>query len=207
MPLRHFTFLGPDGSDLVPEQWLRTWAALYPSNDYAGYEELIAEHRSLSSADIQRIGRWKDGARSDGKWKLNVASVAYQVWMQAASEPPACPNDDQVAGFLVDWSERRYTDNYRTKSVEKRFGLSRATTLLHFISGGRFPIFDSRVRRALTRLLNSRVPNSVRWYLDFYCPLFLEIAALCCTQDGRLVDKALFSYGGKTLAGSHQQAQ
>jgi hypothetical protein len=178
---------------------LRVWSALYPTQDYSGYEELIAKHRCLSPADVERIGRWKDGARSDGKWKPNVASVAYPIWMQAASELPVCPKDDRAAEFLSDWSERKYVDRYRAMPVEKRFGLSRATTLLHFISGGRFPIFDSRVRKAMTRLLDSRVPNTVCWYLESYCPLFLEIAALCGTTNLRLLDMALFSYGGKTL--------
>jgi hypothetical protein len=50
----------------------------------------------------------------------------------------------------------------------------------------------------MTRLLNSPVPNTVGWYLDSYCPLFSEVAALCGTKDLRMVDKALFSYGGKT---------
>jgi hypothetical protein len=83
--------------------------------------------------------------------------------------------------------------------VKKHFGLSRATTLLHFISGGRYPIFDSRVRKAMTRLLNCPVPKTGRWYLDSYRPLFSEVAALCGTEDFRMVDKALFSYGDRIL--------
>jgi len=51
----------------------------------------------------------------------------------------------------------------------------------------------------MTRLLNSPVPNTVRWYLDSYRPHFLEVAALCGTEDLRLLDKALFSYGGRNL--------
>lgn len=119
--------------------------------------------------------------------------------MQAAKELPACPEEIEVAGFLKDWSGRKYTDHFRDRIIEKQFGLSRATTLLHFLSGGRFPIFDSRVRKAIGRLLDSRVPNTARWYLDSYRPLVLEIAALSFTEDLRTVDKALFSYGGKTL--------
>jgi hypothetical protein len=104
-----------------------------------------------------------------------------------------------VEAFLNDWSDRTYTDKYTQGPVKKRFGLSRATTLLHFISGGSFPIFDSRVRRAMTRMLNTAVPNTVGWYLDSYCPLFLEVASLSGTEDLRLVDMALFSYGGRLL--------
>jgi hypothetical protein len=195
--MSQFRFLSLDGKDVAPEEWLHMWADLYPSQDYAGYEELMARHKSFSGADIERIGKWKDSAKTEVKWKPNVASVAYEIWMQAASELPVCPNDERTADFLDDWSERKYEDRFGNRTVEKRFGLSRATTLLHFLSGGRFPIFDSRVRRAMTRLLGLQVPNTVRWYLDSYCPLLSEIAALCGTKDLRMVDKALFSYGGK----------
>src|SRR5512133_1110209 len=75
---------------------------------------------------------------------------------------------------------------------EKKFGLSCATTLLHFISGGPLP-FDSRVRRAMTRLLSSTVPNTVRWYLDSYVPLFSAVAVLCGKEDLRRDSCALFN--------------
>lgn len=200
--MNRFRFLSPDGRDVAPEEWLGIWADRYPSENYAGYEDLIARHKSFSHADIERIGRWKDNAKTDRKWKPNVASVAHEIWMQAASELPVCPPDERVPDFLNDWSRRRYKDVYRSGAIEKLFGLSRATTLLHFLSGGRFPIFDSRVRKAMTRLLNSHAPNAVRWYLDSYRPLFSEIATLCGTKDLRMVDKALFSYGGRTSSKS-----
>jgi hypothetical protein len=164
--MSQFRFRGPEGKDVAPEEWLRVWADQYPSEDYAGYEELIAQHKSFSHADIERLGRWKDSAKTERKWKPNVASVAYEIWMQAASELPVCPPDERVPDFLNDWSQRKYRDVYRNGATEKPFGLSRATTLLHFLSGGQFPIFDSRVRKAMTRLLNSPVPNTVGWYLD-----------------------------------------
>lgn len=200
--MNRFRFLSPDGRDVAPEEWLGIWADRYPSENYAGYEDLIARHKSFSHADIERIGRWKDNAKTERKWKPNVASVAHEIWMQAASELPVCPPDERVPDFLNDWSQRKYKDVYRSGATEKLFGLSRATTLLHFLSGGRFPIFDSRVRKAMTRLLNSHVPNTIRWYLDSYRPLFSEIAALCGTKDLRMVDKALFSYGGRTSSKS-----
>jgi hypothetical protein len=67
------------------------------------HDTLIA--RGRVSADFVRIGRWKDGAATPAKWRPNVASVAYDVWMQAAAERPACPNDSSLADFLRDWSE------------------------------------------------------------------------------------------------------
>jgi hypothetical protein len=197
--MTRFRFRGVDGSDIDTTQWLRIWADRYPIEDYAEYDELIARHKSLFAAHFEQIGKWKDNAKTGSKWKANVASVAYPIWMQAATELPQCPEQSQVAVFLNDWAGRKYTDTYVTARVAKTFGLSRATTLLHFISGGRFPIFDSRVRRAMTRLRSSRVPNTVRWYLESYCPLFSEVAALCGTEDLRRVDMALFSYGARNL--------
>src|SRR5579863_3508566 len=148
------------------------WAALYPTSKYgAEHDKLIAKPELLSAAYFVRIGRWKDAAQAESKWKPNVASVAFQIWMNAASIPPRCPDESQVADFLQDWSERKYVNNYEGGAREMHFGLSRSTTLLYFISGGRFPIFDSRVRKAMARLLSSPIPNKVRWYVDSYCPL------------------------------------
>ena len=197
--MNQFRFRSLDGSDIAPQDWLNIWSDRYPSNAYAGYSELIGKHKSLSTADFELIGKWKDAAKSEGKWKSNVASVAYLIWMQAASEMPKCPEETDVAHFLDDWSGRSYTDVYANLKREKHFGLSRATTLLHFLSGGRFPIFDSRVRRAMAGLLSFRIPNTVRGYLDSYCPLFSDIANVCGTEDVRIVDMALFSYSDRTL--------
>ena len=163
-----------------------------------GGDSLITMHEPLSAAYFERIGRWKDAA-GESKWKPNVAMVAYRIWMQAASEQPRCPGESQVADFLQDWSERKYVDKFATREVQKQFGLSRATTLLYFISGQRFPIFDSRVRRAMRRLLNSSIPKDVPWYLDSFHPLFREIAALCDSKNVRTVDQALFSYGDRSF--------
>ncbi len=198
--MSRFRFRSSDGSEISAEKLLPMWASRYPANDYADYSEIIANYQSFSASDFVLVGKWKDNAKTVSKWKANVASVAYPIWMQASAELPKCPQLSQVAAFLDDWAGRKYTDTYAAAKVAKKtFGLSRATTLLHFISGGRFPIFDSRVRRAMTRLLSSRVPNTVRWYLDSYCPLFSEAAALCGTEDLRRVDMALFSYGARNL--------
>lgn len=124
--------------------------------------------------------------------------------MQAARELPKCPEQKNLETFLDDWSGRTYTDIFDKKSVEKRFGLSRSSTLLHFLSGGRFPIYDSRVRTAIARLCTrSLPPNSVRWYLDSFLPLFSRLATACdTTNDLRALDKALFAYGSSNNLGS-----
>jgi hypothetical protein len=196
--MSQFKFRSLVGSDIGPEEWLRIWASRYPETDYLGYSALLAKHKSLCAEDFIQIGKWKDAVNTDGRWKANVASVAYVVWMLASKEQPQCPIDSQVAAFLNDWGGREYTDEFASGPKKKTFGLSRATTLLHFLSGGHFPIFDSRVRKAMKRLV-CPVPNSVPSYLHAYCPLFSEIAALCNTEDLRMVDKALFSYGARIL--------
>jgi hypothetical protein len=187
-----------DGTDIPPKEWLPMWAALFPEADYKGYGDLLIKHKSFSSTDLEEIGKWKDAAKG-GRWRPNVASVAYPIWMAAASEPPKCPEKNQVAKFLTDWSERKYSDQCPNGLKEKRFGLSRATTLLHFLSGGDFPICDSRVKRAMKRIRNTPVSKTVGWYLDSYCPFFFQVAAMCATTEFRNVDKALFSYGGRIL--------
>lgn len=193
-----FLFTDPAGHGIRGPAWLRTWAALYPGDKYdLEHDTLIAQSGRRASADFVRIGRWKDSAATPAKWKPNVASVAYVVWMRAAAERPACPSDSGVADFLRDWSERRYVDTFTNRVVEKRFGLSRATTLLYFLSCGRFPIFDSRVRRAVRLVYGAGIPNTVEGYLTSYVPLFMNIAAACRTTDLRCLDRALFAYGAR----------
>jgi hypothetical protein len=198
----NFRFIGWRG--VTPEQWLRQWSALYGA--MAGYDdeeycELIRAQGALSGAHFERIGRWKDSAETDARWKPNIASVAYDIWMKAASEMPKCPPENRVEEFLNYWSERTYRDEYKSGKVRvKRFGLSRATTLLHFISGGRFPIFDSRVVAAVSLLLGTPAEYTVRWYVDSYRRVFSEIANASGSVDNvRAVDKALFCYGAMRL--------
>ena len=198
-----FSFRSSYGSEIEPKEWLLWWAALYQGTDDPEHKRLTDKYESLSYEDFEQIGQWKDGAgtetsggwKKNGNWKPNVASVAYQVWMKAASELPRCPDAAGVAGFLNYWSERTYTDVYHNGPRTKRFGLSRATTLLHFVSGGTLPIFDARVRRAMKQLLlNSSFPSTIRCYQDSYCPKFSELAKQCGTEDLRELDKALFSF-------------
>ena len=128
-----------------------------------------------------------------------MASVAYIIWLQAEAEQPACPTNDQAVTFLDNWSSRTYEDLFSAKRVTKRFGLSRATTLLHFLSGGRFPIYDSNVIEAMRRLYGVSPSYTANYYWNTFYPQFQELAALCKTDDLRRLDKALFSYGATRL--------
>jgi len=188
-----------------PQEWLARWAEQYDvdNGDDQEYAEIINRHAGFGAEDFRRIGMWKDGIATEvaraAKWKENVASVAFLIWEQAASERPGCPAGDegQLREFLERWSARTYTDTYSSGvSRSKRFGLSRATTLLHFLSGGFYPIFDSRVRVAIARLTNEpEMDYTLGAYLDGCIPKCRELASLCHARNIREVDKALFSYG------------
>jgi hypothetical protein len=194
--MSQFRFQVLEMRDSTPQKWLHVWAGRYQGYDEAEYGELIEKHKFLSAEDFRRIGKWKDGATTEGQWKPNVASVAYPIWEQAAEELPKCPEKREVAAFLEHWSNRAYTDILKNGPRKKHFGLSRTTTLLHFLSGGSYPIFDSRVKTAFVRLLAlPKLPGTVSSYLDSYVPLFEELADCCETNDFRMLDKALFSYG------------
>ncbi|MBI3895721.1 MAG: hypothetical protein HY313_07290 [Acidobacteria bacterium] len=141
-------------------EWLDYWVSRYPRNKYPSINHLIRLGTSgpLSSADFEWIGKWKDGALNGDKWKPNVAMVAYEIWTLASSVLPGMRISDEqaAAGFLTEWIWKTYKDTYRNGSVrKKKFGLSRASTLLHVISGGMFPILDSNVRTAFKRLTGS----------------------------------------------------
>jgi hypothetical protein len=80
-----------------PQEWLRWWTARYGGYDEEEYADLIARHKSFSTEDFERIGKWKDDVTKESQWKPNVASVAYLIWKQAAQELPKCPEEDDVA--------------------------------------------------------------------------------------------------------------
>jgi hypothetical protein len=172
------------------------WGPVIPGRDEQVYRKIdIAKQGRLSSKEFEWIGRWKDGAWADGRWKPNVASVAYDVWMQAAKGLPSSPS--QPREFLDKWSSREYEVRFRNGILRTmHFGPPEASTFLHFISAGRYPIFDARVRAAIEWLVNSRVGDAtVEWYQDSFCLLFSEIGAVCETEDVRRINLALVRYG------------
>jgi hypothetical protein len=72
---------------------LAAWAAKYDDSasfDEDEYTQLIglAQQNGLPAKYFERVGRWKDSANTDRRWKPNVASVAYIVWLQAEAEQP-----------------------------------------------------------------------------------------------------------------------
>ncbi len=213
-----FEFRYPEWQEVAPSAWVQKWAALYElteerKQDNSVYQSLIEKREVLSGEDFELVGRWKEGCLSkkkmEGKenkrWKPE-SPVAYDVWMQAKRDQPKCPTDtdDAIAEFLNDWSERKFRKLVKGGQLqETRFGLPRASTLLHFISVGRFPIFDQFVRIAMGRL-GSKVPQNLtaHQYLEKFCRTFAAIAANCSLSsigDLRKLDNALRCYGGKTF--------
>jgi hypothetical protein len=193
-----FNFELKNGQSCDPKEWLQRWEQEYPSDDYGEkyYDHLIRRTGSLSSEDFILMGRWKDNARTDGKWRPNVAMVAFPAWVDASVELSGFSiEQSSLEAFLKKWSDHLYPDtSARSADGKKRFGLSRTTTLLHFISAGRFPICDSRVRSAIKHLCNIRTPDEVEQYLNSYVSIFEQLARVC-DASARSLDKALFAYG------------
>ncbi len=194
--------LDKGGREIPVQEWLRLWSGEYKADDEELYQALIAKHASLSAADFEKIGQWKEGVLKgdgspNGRWKRDVHSVAYDNWMEIARAMPACPSEERVGEFLTEWSERKAKYKCRDGRVqEKKFGLSRTTTLLHFLSGARYPIFDSRVETAAKGLTGRKVDRtSLGDYQQVIRPLVANICRQCQTEDLRQVDRALFAYG------------
>jgi hypothetical protein len=206
--MSRFIFRSPQWREIEPSVWLSTWVdrynkwgARHGNRDNRVYFELIAKHGKLSGEDFERIGQWKEQCWPPklGRWKTGTPA-AYDVWMQANAALPICPDKDGVAAFLKGWSERRFLASHKQrkdgKPFTQAFGISRATTLLHFISGGLYPILDSTVQASLARL-GSPVENTIGEYINVFCPLFSELASVCGlfgTEGLRKLDNALTTY-------------
>jgi hypothetical protein len=199
MEAPRFTFRYPEWRDIDPSAWAAWWAARYSGGDNPQYFDLIAKQGALSAEDFEQIGKWKEGCLKpgNGRWKTGTPT-AYDVWMETKAELPECPEDAGVPAFLSNWSERKFAAG---KNYRKRFGLSRATTLLHFVSSGVYPILDSRVVTAMIRLgapIDDEGTND--GYLTSFCPLFSDLAFVCGlsgVKQLRKLDNALFNYGAE----------
>jgi hypothetical protein len=211
-PSFNFDFKRSDGSTASPAVWLDEWSPKsIKYTDEAYYNYLEQKASKMTDRDILILGAWKDGAlvqKGDPfdpevpeftrKWGPNAASVAYQVWKNAAKElggkmAEGFPTD--TVAFIRDWSERTYPQEMKGGVRSKHFGLARATTLPHFVSGGRYPIFDSRVRKAVRNLTGVAAPYTLEWYLGTYCELFLQLTKECNSEPNpRKVDNAVRAY-------------
>lgn len=209
----NFTFKDSNGTEDSSENWVNDWSKQYDERNSkrypdSVYEYLVKKAGRMDIKDICVLGAWKDAAlkkgcdrdfdpKSDklfsGRWKRNAASVARKIWEDAAKELGG-DNKPDIAGdpskFLSNWSRKVY----RQHGVKKHFGLSRSSALLHFLSGGRYPILDSRVEKAIGKL---GVQYDVACYVNCFVSLFNELASKCNAKSSieqRRVDKALFAY-------------
>jgi hypothetical protein len=194
-------FCYPTWRGVGPAIWVDLWARLYDDSDELVYFELMKKHVSqgtLLCGDIELVGRWKEGClKADhGGWKPRTPR-AFEIWMRADAKPPQCPkSSDEIIAFLNIWAKQRFLAANKDDRM-KSFGLSRATTLLHFISGGRFPILDSNVANAM-KLLGMPIDETSESYVTEFCRLFSELANDCGVsglRGLRKLDNALFSYG------------
>ncbi len=207
-----FTFCYPEWAEIDASLWVNKWAEAFLSSDERraddlAYNELIAKKGQLSGADFEQIGRWKEGCtvreggKEHGRWKPGT-TAAYDVWMEGKQNPPQQPAngklDDAFARtFLEEWSEKTYEVS---KKGPTRFGVARASTLLHFLSAGQFPIYDDFIWYALKRL-GTPLPwkMTVDAYLKKFCPLVAALAASCglsrSVADLRKLDNALRCFG------------
>jgi hypothetical protein len=200
MTTRRFTFRYPEWREIDPPAWVTWWAVRWGDGDNPQYFDLIEKQGTLSGEDFEQMGKWKEGCLKpgNGRWKTGTPT-AYDVWMKAKAELPHCPDKIGITAFLADWSNRKFAAG---KGQRKRFGLSRATTLLHFVSGGEYPILDSRAVTAMIRL-GSPIEDdgSIGGYLNSFCPLFFDLAVVCGlsgVRGLRKLDNALFNYGAET---------
>ena len=204
MTKRRFRFRYPEWREIDAHKWVTWRAGRYGDGDnpqYFGLIERIEKKEPFSAEDFDQIGRWKEGCPKpdNGRWKTGTP-VAYDVWMEAKKELPKCPDATGITAFLMDWSERTFVAGGDKR--KKTFGLSRATTLLHFVSVGEFPILDRRVVTAMMRL-GSPIDEAetIGGYLNSFCPLFSELADVCGLSGLRgrkTLDNALFNYGAET---------
>lgn len=201
--MTEFLFQYPFWKSIDPTEWAQQWAGVYAADaeDERVYQELKAKNGILDGEDFEQIGRWKEAClgKDNNRWKT-LTTAAYDVWMEAKAKKPGCPDGEDVANFLKEWSERKYDAGKDKKGgiLKHSFGLARATTLLHFISkGDEYPIFDSNVNKAMKRL-GSPIKYKIDDYLNSFPPLFSELMRQCNVL-GRDLDQALSNYGGKTI--------
>ena len=88
--LMTFSFQPESGQPCMGSGWSTEWEPKYPSEAYdeKQYASLIMLAGVLSSEDFILMGRWKDSAWTERKWRPNVAIVAFPAWMDASIELP-----------------------------------------------------------------------------------------------------------------------
>jgi len=227
-----FTFQSRTGASASPLEWLTKWSARFDSAKYPEdvYQELVARATKLSDADFDVLGAWKDGAlrkydaiRHSAKvdfgncrvsltkaWSPTAASCAYRVWkklLQHRAELEQHLDRGAFFAFLDQLAQLSYEKASGSGRTDASFGLSRATYVLHLLSGAKFPIYDKNTHLGIHFLTQGRYDSHTikkmktddpRWYLATFCPIVRTLEEVCAVRDlpsQRALDKALFCYG------------
>jgi hypothetical protein len=220
-----FHCLSVTGEPLAVGQWVDLWASKYPAHRYSEevYRYLIQKGARLNSQDILLLGAWKDAAlqrcrdnsgmgpfsgqyyRFNQRWSKDAASAAFEIWQLLSEKISEIKAIFEKLGKLT---ILKYGSSGKGGQVTKRFGLARASTLIHFLTSGKYPIYDSNVHKGIYGLTlgmfrGVRIPRyfagrglTVAAYCDVFCPAVQELL-LASDRTMRSVDRALFTYGSK----------
>lgn len=223
---RHkFDFRSRNGAPLSSLEWQTEWASGFDAKRYPDEvcEELAARGAALPDGDFDVLGAWKDGVirrggqRNFGKclvyftrgWKEN-AVCARTVWLSLASKRRGLEeflDRRDYRSFLNQVADEQYLKAGRGGLSSARFGLSRATYILHVFSKARFPIYDRNTHRGISRLthgyyngweIRKMKSDDADWYLERFCAIIGDLQQQCGALESasfRQVDKALFQYG------------
>lgn len=217
-----FRFLSAAGQQTSPHQWLVDWSERFPSKKYpeSVYKYLVRRGPDIDRLDVLIMGWWKDAALDlasvpiEGdtnlvptqlrpkirRWKPEAASVHYDGWNWLAN------NLSTIQGIWFGGTEpARLLESLNERRGSRRFGLSRASFVLHVLSRGIYPIYDGNTHRGLYRLtrgtsyegrIRASKQQDSNWYLQTFQMIVGQLQA-ACDCDVRLLDKALFAYGAR----------
>ena len=182
----------------------------------------------LLASDFDFLGAWKDGALKksiphkglkfgdcwvsfSGKWsEVAASSCAYQVWQRLPQTRESLArylDRGEHREFLAHLARQSYRKASRGGITDAKFGLSRATYVLHIFSSAEFPIYDNNTHAGAHALTQGRFEGQIipktkvdnpEWYLRTFCRIVQDLQEACQATDissRRAVDQALFCCG------------
>lgn len=142
-------------------------------------------------------------------WKED-AVCARSVWLSLPRKRPELEEflkRRNYRSFLSQVADKRYVKACKGGLKYARFGLSRATYILHVFSKAQFPIYDSNTHLGICLLthgyyndweIQRTKSDDPGWYLERFCAIIGDLQQQCAANGSaflRDVDKALFQYG------------
>lgn len=208
-----YVFFAPDGELLDKEQFIKLYGLIYrysvPDWKLENDVENILRKGTLSHEDIIKIFEWKTGCRStDGK------TVHYRSVVINADDVARCINPK------AEMPEQLLDDLLKIKGL----GSVYAITVLYFLSGGKYPIYDRFAHTGADAILNQNhtefgkrivykgISNSksgktvFQSYKEKYADKFAEIKKIFGENvSDRDIDRALWAYGHLFYAESKKE--